>query len=42
MSNLDLVNNESVLEALWGKPKAFDKQDPLYLQIKALGKLREE
>lgn len=39
--NLDLFNNESVREALWGKPNAFDKQHPLYLQIKALGRLRE-
>jgi glycosidase len=38
----DLVNNESVREALWGKPNAFDKQDLLYGQIKALSKLREE
>jgi glycosidase len=40
--SLDLFNNESVREALWGKPNAFDKQHPLYLQIKALGRLREE
>ena len=39
--NLDLFNNESVREALWGKPNAFDKQHRLYLQIKALGRLRE-
>jgi glycosidase len=38
----DLVNNESVREALWGKPEAFNQQDDLYGQIKALGTLRQK
>lgn len=38
----DLVNNESVREALWGKPNAFDDEHFLYQQIKALSRLREE
>src|SRR5258708_4555459 len=40
--NPDLFNNESVREALWGKPNAFDKRHLLYTQIKALSRLREE
>jgi glycosidase len=40
--NPDLFNNESVREALWGKPNAFDSQNLLYAQIKALSRLREE
>jgi glycosidase len=40
--NPDLFNNESVREALWGKPNAFDQQHFLYGQIKALSRLREE
>jgi glycosidase len=39
---IDLVNNESVREALWGKPNAFDTGNPLYLQVQALSKLRQE
>jgi glycosidase len=38
----DLYNNESVREALWGKPNAFNNQHLLYAQIKALSRLREE
>jgi glycosidase len=38
----DLVNNDSVREALWGKPNAFDNQHVLYAQIKSLSRLREE
>jgi glycosidase len=38
----DFFNNESVREALWGKPNAFDKQHFLYGQIKALSKLRAD
>jgi glycosidase len=38
----DLVNNESVREALWGKPDAFDDGHFLYQQLKALSRLREE
>ena len=38
----DYFNNESVREALWGKPNAFDRQHFLYGQIKALSRLREE
>jgi glycosidase len=40
--NPDLVNNESVREALWGKPNAFDNQHFLYKEIKALSRLRED
>jgi glycosidase len=40
--NPDLFNNESVREALWGKPNAFDKQHLLYGHIKALSRLRAE
>jgi glycosidase len=38
----DLVNNESVREALWGKSNAFDRGHPLYQQLRSLSKLREE
>jgi glycosidase len=38
----DLVNANSVHEALWGKLNAFDNQHLLYVQIKALSRLREE
>jgi glycosidase len=38
----DLYNNESVREALWGKPNAFNDQHLLYAQIKALSRLRDE
>jgi glycosidase len=38
----DLVSEQSVREALWGKPNAFDNQNLFYTQIKALSKLREE
>jgi glycosidase len=38
----DLYNNESVREALWGKPNAFASQHLLYTQIKALSRLRAE
>jgi glycosidase len=38
----DLYNNESVREALWGEPNAFNNQHLLYAQIKALSRLREE
>ena len=37
----DVHPEQSVREALWGKPNAFDKQHLLYAQIKALGRLRE-
>jgi glycosidase len=37
----DVHPEQSVREALWGKPNAFDKQHLLYTQIKALGRLRE-
>ena len=37
----DLHPEQSVREALWGKPNAFDKQHLLYTQIEALGRLRE-
>lgn len=40
--NPDLVSEQSVREALWGKPNAFDSQNFFYTQIKALSKLREE
>jgi glycosidase len=33
---------QSVREALWGKPNAFDQQSFFYTQIKALSRLREE
>jgi glycosidase len=33
---------QSVREALWGKPNAFDRQNFFYTQIKKLGRLREE
>jgi glycosidase len=38
----DLTNNESVREALWGKPNAFNSGHPLYQQLRALSSLREE
>ena len=38
----DLHPEQSVREALWGKPNAFDKQSFFYSQVKALGRLREE
>jgi glycosidase len=41
-SHPDLVNNESVREALWGTPSAFDRGHPLYKQLQALARLREE
>lgn len=36
----DLNTNESVREALWGKPAAFDKSNSKYKIIKALASLR--
>jgi hypothetical protein len=38
----DLVNNESVREALWGKPNAFDNEHFLYQQLQSLSRLRQE
>jgi hypothetical protein len=38
----DLHPEQSVREALWGKPNAFDRQNFFYSQIKALSRLREE
>jgi glycosidase len=38
----DLHPEQSVREALWGKPNAFDKESFFYTQIKALGRLRDE
>ncbi len=38
----DLHPEQSVREALWGKPNAFDNQSFFYIQVKALGRLREE
>jgi glycosidase len=38
----DLINNESVREALWGKSKAFDEEHALYRQLRSLSRLREE
>ena len=38
----DLVNNESVREALWGKSEPFDNKHFLYHQIRSLSRLREE
>jgi glycosidase len=38
----DLVNNESVREALWGKSNAFDRGHPLFQQLRSLSQLREE
>jgi glycosidase len=38
----DLVNNESVREALWGKSNAFDGGHSLYQQLRSLSRLREE
>jgi glycosidase len=37
----DLTANESSREALWGKPKAFSTDTPVFQQIQALSKLRE-
>lgn len=36
----DLGSMESVREALWGKPGAFDPQNPFYGQVRALAGLR--
>jgi glycosidase len=38
----DLHPEQSVREALWGRPNAFDRQNLFYTQIKALSRLREE
>jgi hypothetical protein len=38
----DVHPEQSVREALWGKPNAFDNQSFFYTQIKALSCLREE
>jgi glycosidase len=38
----DLSSLESVREALWGKPDAFDQQHPLYLQIQSIAKVVNE
>jgi glycosidase len=38
----DAHPEQSVREALWGKPNAFDRQNLFYTQIKALSRLREE
>ena len=35
-------SEQSVREAFWGKPNAFDSQNFFYTQIKALSRLREE
>ncbi len=40
--NPDLISEQSVREALWGKPNAFDKQSFFFTQVKALSRLREE
>jgi glycosidase len=40
--NPDLGSEQSVREALWGKPNAFDNQNFFYTHLKSLGKLREE
>ena len=40
--NPDLGSEQSVREALWGQPNAFDTQNFFYAQIKALSRLREE
>ena len=40
--NPDLQNQQSVREALWGKPDAFDKKNPFYIHIAALSRLRQE
>jgi len=38
--NPDYTSAEAVREALWGKPKAFDRQHPLFLEIRQLAALR--
>jgi len=38
----DAHPEQSVREALWGKPNAFDRQDFFYTQIRDLSRLREE
>ncbi|MBJ6724927.1 alpha-amylase family glycosyl hydrolase [Geomesophilobacter sediminis] len=38
----DLSSLESVREALWGKPGAFDRQNPLYQQVQKIALLRRE
>lgn len=38
--NPDYNSAEAVREALWGKPDAFDRQHPLFQQIKRLAELR--
>jgi glycosidase len=38
----DVHYEQSVREALWGKPHAFDRRNRFYTQIKALSKLRSE
>ena len=38
----DLHPEQSVREALWGKPNAFDNQSFFYTQIKTLSLLRQE
>jgi glycosidase len=38
----DLHPEQSVREALWGKPDAFDNRYPFYTHIKDLSRLREE
>jgi len=38
----DLGSMESVREALWGKPGAFDQNHPLYRQIQSLSRVRRD
>lgn len=38
--NPDLGANESTREPLWGKPAAFDRTNPVFREIQALGQLR--
>ena len=38
----DYTSAESVREALWGKPNAFDRQHALYREIQRLAQLRHE
>ena len=40
--NPDLGSNESVREALWGKPNGFDRSHFMFQQIKALSMLRDQ
>jgi glycosidase len=40
--NPDLSANESVREALWGRPGAFDTASPSFRQVQALARLRRE